>query len=186
MSLHYGNKNIIEVYYGSKKIKEIYKDSKLLFGGSKISYIVLTDDTVIEFDLDNTPFSNLLTTGSATSSITINGQSVVKNTIKEIYFGNSYKDVTSIGDSFLRNCSSLTSIDLSPLSNVSSIGDYFLRYCSNLTTLTMGAATPPTLGGYAFYGTNNLSLIQVPCASESAYKSATNWKAKADIIQGDC
>ena len=31
MSLHYGNKNITEVYYGSKKIKEIYKGDKLVF-----------------------------------------------------------------------------------------------------------------------------------------------------------
>ena len=33
MSLHYGNKNITEVYYGSKKIKEIYKGDKLVFVG---------------------------------------------------------------------------------------------------------------------------------------------------------
>jgi hypothetical protein len=31
MSLHYGNKNITEVYYGSKKIKKIYKGDKLVF-----------------------------------------------------------------------------------------------------------------------------------------------------------
>ena len=33
MSLHYGNKNITEVYYGSKKIKKIYKGDKLVFVG---------------------------------------------------------------------------------------------------------------------------------------------------------
>ena len=164
MSLHYGNKNITKVYYGSKKIKEIYKGSKLLFGGElelTSSYIITTGGTRIDFELDNTPLSNISTTGSETSSITINGQSVVKNTIKKIYFGPSYNTVTSIGD-------------------------YFLYDCTSLTTLIMGAETPPTLGSYAFNSTNNLSLIQVPCASESAYKSATNWNAKASIIQGDC
>ena len=286
MSLHYGNKNITEIYKGNKRIKEVYKGSKLLFGGAKLSYVILTDDTVIEFDLDNTPLSNLSTSGNATTSITINGQSVVKNTIKEIYFGDSYKEVTSIGNNFIRFCSNLTSVDLSPLSNVTSIGiyfladcrslpsvdlsplsnvtsigiyflsyctslpsvdlsplsnltsigysflsyctslpsvdlsplsnltsigDFFLYYCTNLTsvdlsgltnlaiigtyflhscailtTLIMGAETPPTLGSGAFYYTSNLSLILVPCGSESAYKSATNWKAKASIIQGDC
>ena len=239
MSLHYGNKNIIEVYYGSKKIKEIYKGSKLVFGGelaSTSSYMILTDDTRIDFDLDNTPISNLSTTSGATSSITVNGQRVVKNTIKEIYFGGSYNEVTSIGDIFLRDCSGLTSVDLyglsnvtsignyflyrcsgltsvdlyglsnvttigshflyycsgltsvdlSPLSNVTNIGNSFLYYCSSLTTVIMGAETPPTLGSSAFTYSNNLSLIQVPCGSESAYKSATNWSAKASIIQGDC
>ena len=37
MSLHYGNKNITEVYYGSKKIKEIYKGDKLVFVGESES-----------------------------------------------------------------------------------------------------------------------------------------------------
>lgn len=186
MSLHYGNKNITEVYYGSKKIKEIYKGGKLVFGGELVSpdsYIITTNGTRIDFDLDNTPINNLST---SSSSITVNGQSVVKNTIKEVYFGDSYNNITSIRNSFLHGCSGLTSVDLSSLSNITSIGNYFLHNCSGLTTLKMGAETPPTLGYNAFNSTNNLSLISVPCASESAYKSATNWIAKASIIKGDC
>lgn len=197
------------------------------------SYIILTNGTQIDFDLSNTPIIKFSTYFSSKSSLTINGQSVVKKTIKEIYFGDSYNDVTSIGNWFLCGCSSLTSIgfsglskvtsigdyflagckkltsvDLSQLSNVTSIGDDFLAYCTGLpsidlsglsnitsigsgflqncsilTTLIMGAETPPTLEGYAFYQADKLSLILVPCASELAYKSVANWKVKACIIK---
>lgn len=166
------------------KIKAL-SDISIIQEYCRPSYVILTNGTKIEFDLNNTPISNLSTTGNSTSSITVNGQSVVINTIKEIYFGDSYKDVTSIGSSFLYYCRSLTSVDLSGLVNVTSIGTSFLAYCSSLTTLIMGAKTPPTLGNYAFLEVRTLSLIQVPYASESAYKSANGWSSKASIIQGN-
>ena len=44
--------------------------------------------------------------------------------------------VTAIGDNFLRNCSEITSLDLSGLSSVTSIGYSFLFYCSEITWVT--------------------------------------------------
>ena len=259
--IQFGNDKIGEIYVGSDKIKEVYYGSDLVWRGLKPSYLILTNNTRIDFSLDNTPISNFSSATGSTSSITVNGQSVVKNTIKEIYFEDSYKgvtsiglaflytcssltsidlsgltnvtsidgyflygcsslisvdlsplsnitsisnyflqdcssltsvdlsglsNITSIGRNFLSNCTGLTSIDLSPLTNLTIIGDDFLRTCTGLTTLIMGAETPPTLGSNAFYLSYNLSLISVPCGSESAYKSATNWINKASKIQEDC
>lgn len=60
------------------------------------------------------------------------------------------------------------------MTNVTSIGSDFLFYCTGLTTLKMGSIIPPVLGDNPFKISNNLSLIQVPCGSENAYKTANN------------
>ena len=49
--------------------------------------------------------------------------------------------------------------------------------------LYISAATPPTLGTAAF-GTSRFMKIVVPDGSVTAYKTATNWSAYADIIVG--
>ena len=48
-------------------------------------------------------------------------------------------------------------------------------------TLYISAVTPPTLGTAAF-GTSRFMRIVVPDGSVTAYKTATNWSAYADII----
>lgn len=206
----------VNVYKTTGPIWSLFSPYIIPFPEDQDSYYITTAGfttagTKYYFKLSDTPISNLSTHDDPDLSITINGQSVVKNTIKEIYFGESYNGVSNIGDAFLAVCDSLTSIDLSglsnvtnigegflydcpdltsidlsPLSNVTSIGAEFLYFCVGLTTLTMGAETPPTLGVWAFSDTPSLSLIQVPCGSENDYKSATNWIAKESIIEGDC
>lgn len=94
--------------------------------------------------------------------------------------------VKTIDNHFLRNSRLITDLDMSMMTELEQVGNYFLSGMTALTTLKMGAITPPTLGSNAFVGANNLSLILVPCGSVDDYKSATNWIAKADIIQGDC
>ena len=49
--------------------------------------------------------------------------------------------------------------------------------------LHIAAATPPTLGTAAF-GTSRFAKIVVPDSAVTAYKTATNWSAYADIIIG--
>jgi len=43
--------------------------------------------------------------------------------------------IVSIGNYFLSECTSLTEIDLTPLSKLESIGNHFLDRCSSLTEL---------------------------------------------------
>ena len=116
------------------------------------SYYTLVSDptTEIPFNIDNTPLANFCTSGNATSSITINGQSVVKNTIKELSFADEYSITTSINDNFLKNCTSLTSVDLSVFSNVTSIGYSFLQYCSSLTSVDLSVFSNVSSISYSF------------------------------------
>ena len=133
-----------------------------------LSYYTNTNSILTSFT--NTPISNFVTN---LSSITINGVSISKDVIREIYFSSEYYSTTSIGDYFVTNChsltsvdlssmtnvtsigyaflngnSSLTSVDLSSMTNLTSIGSYFLQY-SSVKTLKMGAVVPPSLAGSA-------------------------------------
>ena len=88
--------------------------------------------------------------------------------------------VTSIGYGTFSNCSSLASVTIPD--SVTSIGSYAFYGCSSLTSVTVNATTPPTLGSFAFYNTNNCP-IYVQADSVDAYKAATNWKTYASRIQ---
>ena len=111
-------------------------------------------------------------------------------------------DVTSIGASAFTKCTNLTSVTIPD--SVLIIDKEAFNHCSGLTTCTIGsgitsigndafyyarrftsiiiyATTPPTLGTSAF-GSNNLT-IYVPAQSVQTYKSATNWRNYASMIQ---
>ena len=106
-------------------------------------------------------------------------------------------NVTNIGFAFLTNNRKLSDVDLSPLSNLTNIGHRFLYSCVNLNRVVMGSIIPPILGDNPlgnspngsdnpFYESDNLSVIEVPCGSEDAYKTADKWSDFSDIIEGDC
>lgn len=171
------------------------------------SYAILTDDTRVDFEMDNTPMSNLVAAGTST---TLNGTLYEKTTIKEITFGKSYRNVTSIDNFFLYNCSALTSLDLNAFSNITSIGGNFMQGCSNLTSLDLSAFSNITSIGNGFlYGcskltqfkigaisvpqtvaagflgeTTALTTILVPMQSVQAYKTTVPWSNHASKISG--
>lgn len=201
--IQFGNDKIKEIYYGSDKIKEVYHGGELVWSGKKISYAILTNGTRVNFEFENTPMSNLETTAT---SITLNGTSYQKITIKEITFGISYEHITSIGNqfinnfhsllsidlsvfvnvtsigyAFINNCSSLPSIDLSAFVNVTSISNAFLAQCGALNILYIGTIIPPTLASNSFYN-SPIQNIYVPAQSVNAYKTATNWNSYANKI----
>lgn len=205
--IQFGNDKIKEIYVGSDKIKEVYHGSDLVWSGKKPSYAILANDTRVNFELENTPITRF---GTIAATITLNGTSYQKTTIKELVFGNSYSVVTSIGGDFLRNCSALTSLDLSAFSNVTSIDKYFLRNCSSLASLDLsafsnvtsidtyflrdcskltqfkiGAVNVPQTGTTGFLGsTTALTTILVPMQSVQAYKTTSPWSNHAPKIQG--
>lgn len=114
------------------------------------SFLTLNDDTRINFELSNTPIANFCVGGDGTAPLTVNGQTVVKNTIKTIVFGSSYDEVEGIGNQFMAACTSITSIDLSVFTSVTTIGTDFLRECSALTSIDLSGFTSVTSIGDQF------------------------------------
>lgn len=88
--------------------------------------------------------------------------------------------VETIRNYAVYDCPSLTSVTIG--AGVTTIGARAFNRSSNLESIYVLATTPPTLGNYAFDGTNNCP-IYVPCESVSAYQSATNWSGYASRIQ---
>ena len=86
----------------------------------------------------------------------------------------------NIGNSAFSGCTSLTSINIP--SGVTRIGNGAFRNSSGLTSVTINSTTPPTLGSYAFYNTNNCP-IYVPSNSVETYKTTTGWIGLASRIQ---
>ena len=90
-----------------------------------------------------------------------------------------FPNVTRVADRAFEYCGRLQRVYLP---KVTEIGSFAFDECTALQSVTLGA-TPPTLGGNAFYYCYQLTAIYVPAESVEAYKSATNWSAYADIIQ---
>lgn len=87
--------------------------------------------------------------------------------------------VTNIGGNAFIYCFALDTVTIG--SGITNIGSFAFRSCSGLTSITVNATTPPTLGEYAFYDTNN-APIYVPSTSVNAYKSASGWSTYASRI----
>ncbi len=69
-------------------------------------------------------------------------------------------------------------------STITSIGNEAFRYNNNLQSITCNAATPPTLGDNAFYG-SNIQEVKVPLASIAAYRKAYGWKNFSNYYGGE-
>ena len=69
-------------------------------------------------------------------------------------------------------------------STITSIGESAFRYNYNLQSITCNAATPPTLGDDAFYG-SNIQEVKVPLASIAAYRKVYGWKNYSNYYGGE-
>lgn len=81
--------------------------------------------------------------------------------------------VSKIGYASFQMCDGLVNVTLG--SGLSALGDQAFYDCKKLKIININATIPPTYGGYAFQYTN-LSIVFVPSASLSLYKSTDKWK----------
>lgn len=118
---------------------------------------------------------------SKISNITFSGCS------KLIYFGKDvFKNDTDRTDasSLLYGCSSLTSVDLTPLASWVKLtsNSSLLSGCYNLAFVSVLSTPPFTLSSGALTNGNNCP-IYVPDDAVDTYKTATNWSAYASRIK---
>ena len=67
-----------------------------------------------------------------------------------------------------------------------SIGARAFEYCMNLKSVVMKSTTPPTIQANTFNNVPSDCVFTVPYGSGEAYRTATNWSARADyIVEGD-
>lgn len=93
----------------------------------------------------------------------------------------SVNTLQTIGEWAFDNCYELTNMIIG--AGVTSIGNYALRIGSttNKATIRFLGTTPPTIQSSTIG--NNVEKIIVPIGCGDVYKSATNFSAKADIIE---
>jgi uncharacterized protein YjdB len=103
------------------------------------------------------------------------GEVVIPSTV--LYETVNY-DVTSLGFSAFRGCSSLTSIVIP--NSVTSIGDYAFEGCSGLISVTVEAKTPIDVSENVFSNRTNATLY-VPVGCKAAYEAADYWKEFKEI-----
>lgn len=128
--IYVGNTQYSEIYYGSNKVWPIYED---------YCKLTLDDDSVV-----------YITDGSET----LTGQMINpyrSNVVSVEFKGKKY---TSIQAQAFLNCSSLTSVDLSP--NITSIGDYTFQNCTSLTSIG-DLSNIASIGNYTFYNCNGIT-----------------------------
>lgn len=152
-------------------------------------------------------FSELTYIDLPNSVTTLNGTFNSATSLKRVNSNvdgecNIPNSVTTIGDSTLEQCNSLTSIYIP--NSVTSIGRFALSGNRNLKQITIGsgitsignqatinsnaiqsitikATTPPTISELTWQSTN--CPFYVPAESVDAYKQAENWSSLADRIQ---
>ena len=92
--------------------------------------------------------------------------------------------VTAVGYSALKNCTSLTSIEL-PI-GIRGISDEAFANCTNLANITLKSSFPPEIDedGEVF-APNVLSsaLVVVPKGTLSRYRKASGWRGFARIVE---
>ena len=87
---------------------------------------------------------------------------------------------TTIGRSSFHSCK----IQELTIAQGATLGENTFYNCASLRKIVVTATTPPTIQSNTFNQCTALASIEVPKASLSAFKAATNWSAYADIIVG--
>ena len=95
-------------------------------------------------------------------TLTLGGRYWLPEVITSVWFRNSKSSVTTVGDSFMGDCTSVTAVDLSGLSSVCSIGDTFLQNCSLLTNFnTSGLSNVRVIGNYFLLCCSSLQSLDL-------------------------
>lgn len=183
--VYLGDVSILEVYSGNHKVWP--KDEPF---ESKVT-LYMSDSSIVEIPCDETGIlerGDISEYRTDTTSITVND---CCNEIADdafMYFENVVNctisdNVKKIGATAFYGNQSLISLTIG--TGITEIGLVIFYSCDNFKNLYIKAVTPPSLPSKLFNNNNERDFtIYVPCGSEEAYKSATNWSQYADRIVG--
>lgn len=140
-----------------KSLRFVYSRVNYPPYGGNDSHCIYTNtqgqQTSEAFNSTNTPFTLFNSGGGPSTSVIINGRSIPYNTITDLFFGASYVNITSIGNtnqqttgSYFSNYTSLKTLDFNGLSYLNYIGSYVAHNCPNLNRISILSATNITGG----------------------------------------
>lgn len=178
-----GITNIRDLAFYKQSIESIELPNSLksigdmaFFGCQNLTDTMIIPDSVTS--IGNRPFSEtkitsiIIGSGVTTwgSYACYNIQSLVSATVNS----------KTLGTSLFQANHSLSKVILGE--NVTTLGAYAFRECDGLTELICLAETPPVLENSVFINASGDFIIKVPANSVEAYKTSTNWSARADYI----
>ena len=88
--------------------------------------------------------------------------------------------LNTVSQSFCNRCKSLASVRME--NGVAKINSYAFGDCTALMEIVCLSTNPPVLDATSLNNVPPDCVIKVPVASVEAYKTATNWSARADYI----
>lgn len=97
--------------------------------------------------------------------------------LKEVYIPNSVRE---IGMQAFRSCKAIEKVTIG--NGITKINANAFTDNTELKSVTIKATTPPSIQSTTFQNVPSDCAFYVPSASVEAYKSATNWSARADYI----
>lgn len=187
---------LAEGFQGSRGItdkltmKQMIAFAKEPVGGGENKLAQFVDGTLTDItaeDLDgatvirhNAFYFSDITSIVIPDSVTVIGNYSLQNCLylRDVTIGNS---VTDIGASAFQSCSKLLSLTIPSSTTYIYYNALHIGSSTNKATITFLSTTPPTIQ-YNTIG-NNVEKIIVPKGCGDVYKSATNFSAKADIIE---
>lgn len=87
-----------------------------------------------------------------------------------------------IGSCAFDNCSNITSISIP--NSVTEMGEEIVRDCSSLTEINLSTTNPPTISSYTFMNISPTITFTIPEESRDAYMSNPNWKSLLEMTSG--
>ena len=129
--------------------------------------LVVTGDPIdVADDVDPSVFCTTESTISGIPTTEGGTTSVEKTNIQDVTLESIKSGVTEIPDNFLSNCTNMSDIDLTGLSDVTTIGDNFLYCCTSLTStaknpIDLSGLTNVTTIGEGFLSGNDTGSVNM-------------------------
>jgi len=119
---------IEEAFENITEVEAIPEEPEIMIPDAIFLKITLNDESVV-YALNEDDVKACCISGGATTNLTINGTTFVKNQVVSVEFGEDW-NLTTVFDDFFSSCSNLVSLSEIP-SMITNMGMSFLSYCTS-------------------------------------------------------